>query len=100
MPNKEELLKLVVYFIAAVVASLIKFLKNKRKSFSTFLIEMLMGASFAFFIVPAFVDYYDLSVSFGTGLTWAMTMLSESILSKIESKLNSKIDDTIDNIDK
>jgi hypothetical protein len=100
MINKEEFLKLIFYFAAAATASLIRFLRNEKKSFSVFMVEMLMGASFAFFVVPAIVDYYGWSLYYGTGITWLLTMLSESVLRKIESRINKKIDDVADNIDK
>lgn len=98
--NKEELLKLVFYFSAAATASLIRFLRNeKKKTFSLFAIELLMGVSWAFFVVPAVVEHWGLSLYFGTGLTWMLTMLSESVLRKIESRINKKVDDVADNID-
>lgn len=100
MIPKDDLQKLAMYFVAAATASLIRFLRNEKKSFSVFMIEMLMGASFAFFVVPMVVDYYGWSLYYGTGLTWVLTMLSESVLRKIESRINKKIDDVADNIDK
>ena len=99
MINKEELFKLAIYFAAAVTASLIRFLKNEKKTFSIFMLEMLMGASFAFFVIPMLVDYFSLSLYIGTGLTWLFTMLSESVLRYAESKIKKKIDDVSDTID-
>jgi hypothetical protein len=100
MFSKEELFKLLLYFIAAITASLIRFLRNTgKKTPSLFVVEMLTGASFAFFIVPAVVDHFHLSLYYGTGITWILTMLSESVLRKIESKLNKKVDDVADTID-
>lgn len=97
MVTKEELYKLIVYFAAALTASIIRFMRNnKQKTFTLFLIEMLLGASFAFFIVPGLVEYFHLSLYVGTGLTWILTMFSETVLSKIEVKLNKKMDDVSD----
>lgn len=97
--TRDELLKLVFYFVAALAASLIRFLKKKKKSFSVFVIEMLTGASIAFFVVPAIVDHYSLTLSFGTGLTWVLTMISEHALRYLENKFDKKVDDVVDNID-
>ena len=99
MFSKEEFLKLVVYFIAAITASIIRFIRADKKSFPIFMLEMLLGASFAFFIVPAVVEHFELSLYMGTGITWLMTMFSETILKKLEKKLVKKIDDVTDNID-
>ena len=55
--------------------------------------EMLIGASFAFFIVPAIVEYFELSLCMGTGITWLLTVFSEVVLKKFEVKLKNKIDD-------
>lgn len=99
MFNKEELSKLIIYFVAALTASLIRFLRAKKKTATVFIIEMLLGASIAFFVVPAIVDYFHLSLYIGTGITWFATMLSESLLRRAESKLEKKIDDVTDNVD-
>ena len=99
MFSKEEFLKLVVYFIAAITASIIRFIRTERKNFPIFMGEMLLGASFAFFIVPAVVEYFELSLYMGTGITWLMTMFSETILKKLEEKLVKKIDNVTDTID-
>lgn len=99
MFSKEELFKLIIYFIAALTASLIRFLRAKKKTVAVFIVEMLLGASIAFFVVPAIVDYFHLSLYIGTGITWLATMLSESLLRKVEAKLEKKIDDVTDNVD-
>ena len=99
MFSKEEFLKLVAYFIAAITASIIRFIRTERKNFPIFMGEMLLGASFAFFIVPAVVEYFELSLYMGTGTTWLMTMFSETILKKLEEKLVKKIDNVTDTID-
>ena len=93
MINKEELYKLVFYFVAAVTASLIRFIRIEKKNFPLFMGEMLLGASFAFFVVPAIVEYFELSLYMGTGITWLLTMFSEVVLKKLEGKLKNKIDD-------
>lgn len=99
MFSKEEFLKLVVYFTAAITASIIRFIRADKKSFPIFMLEILLGASFAFFIVPALVEYFHLSLYMGTGLTWLLTMFSETVLNKFKTKLSKKIDDVTDNID-
>lgn len=99
MFSKEEFLKLIVYFIAAVTASIIRFIRADKKSFPIFMLEILLGASFAFFIVPGLVEYFHLSLYMGTGLTWILTMFSETVLNKFKSKLVKKIDDVTDTID-
>ena len=99
MFSKEEFLKLVVYFTAAITASIIRFIRTDKKNFPIFMVEMLLGASFAFFIVPAVVEYFELSLYMGTGITWLMTMFSETILKKLEEKLVKKIDNVTDTID-
>ena len=99
MFSKEELYKLIIYFVAAATATIIRFIRTERKNFPIFMGEMLLGASFAFFIVPAVVEHFELSLYMGTGITWLMTMFSETILKKLEEKLVKKIDDVTDTID-
>ena len=99
MISKQELIKLGIYFIAAITATMIKFIKTEKKSFSVFMVEMLIGASFAFFIIPAAVDYFHLSLYVGTAITWLMTMFSQTVLKKFEDKLSKKIDDVTDTTD-
>lgn len=96
MFSKEELFKLIFYFIAASVASVIRFIRTDKKSFPIFMGELLLGASFAFFIVPAMVEHFHLSLYMGTGLTWLLTMFSETVLKIFEKKLIKKIDDVTD----
>lgn len=98
MINKEELYKLIFYFGAATTASIIRYIRQEKKSFPIFMMEMLFGASFAFFLVPAIVEYMHLSLYMGTGLTWLLTMFSETVLKKVESKIVKKIDDVTDTI--
>ena len=93
MINKEELFKLIFYFAAAITASVIRFLRTDKKNFLIFMGEMLLGASFAFFIVPAAVEYFHLSLYVGTGLTWLLTMFSETVLNRFKKNLVKKIDD-------
>ena len=98
--NREELYKLAFYFSAATAASLIRFLRStKKKTFSLFMVEMLIGASIAFFIVPALVEHFEFSLSMGTGITWISTLFSESVLRKIEQRFLKKVDDVADTID-
>ena len=99
MISKEELYKLIIYFVAAATATIIRFIRTERKNFPIFMGEMLLGASLAFFIVPAVVEYFKLSLYMGTGITWLMTMFSETILKKLEEKLVKKIDNVTDTID-
>lgn len=99
MFSKEELYKLIIYFTAAATATIIRFIRTERKNFPIFMGEMLLGASLAFFIVPAVVEYFELSLYMGTGITWLMTMFSETILKKLEEKLVKKIDNVTDTID-
>ena len=96
--KQEELYKLLFYFLAATTASIIRYIRQEKKSFPIFMVEMLLGASFAFFIVPAIVEHWQLSLYMGTGITWIMTMFSETVLKKLESKLIKKIDDVTDTV--
>lgn len=93
MISKEELYKLIFYFIGAITASIIRFIRAEKKTFPIFMLEMLLGASFAFFVVPAIVEYFHLSLYMGTGLTWLLTMFSETALSRFKKNLTKKIDD-------
>ena len=99
MINKEELYKLVFYFVAAITASVIRFIRTDKKNFPIFMGEMLLGASFAFFIVPAVVEHFQLSLYMGTGITWLLTMFSETVLNRFKKNLVKKIDDVTDTID-
>lgn len=99
MINKEELYKLVFYFVAAITASVIRFIRADKKNFPIFMGEMLLGASFAFFIVPAVVEHFQLSLYMGTGITWLLTMFSETVLNRFKNNLVKKIDDVTDTID-
>lgn len=99
MINKEELYKLVFYFVAAITASVIRFIRTDKKNFPIFMGEMLLGASFAFFIVPAVVEHFQLSLYMGTGLTWLLTMFSETVLNRFKKNLVKKIDDVTDTVD-
>lgn len=99
MISKEELYKLIFYFVAAITASVIRFIRAEKKNFPVFMAEMLLGASFAFFIVPALVEYFHLSLYMGTGLTWILTMFSETVLNRVKDKLTKKIDDVTDTTD-
>ena len=99
MITKEELYKLMFYFVAATTASIIRYIRQEKKSFLIFMMEMLLGASFAFFIVPGIVEHWKLSLYMGTGITWILTMFSEAVLKKLENKLIKKIDDVTDTID-
>ena len=99
MISKDELIKIGVYFAAAITATVIKFLREEKKSFSFFMAEMLIGASFAFFIIPAAVEHFKLSFYVGTAITWLVTMFSQPVLKKLESKLTKKIEDDVPNID-
>lgn len=99
MISKEELYKLIFYFVAAITASIIRFIRAEKKNFPIFMLEMLLGASFAFFIVPAIVEYFHLSLYMGTGLTWLLTMFSETVLSRFKRNLTKKIDDVTDTTD-
>lgn len=99
MISKEELYKLVFYFIAAITASVIRFIRTDKKNFPIFMGEMLLGASFAFFIVPAVVEHFQLSLYMGTGLTWLLTMFSETVLNRFKKNLIKKIDDVTDTPD-
>ena len=99
MINKEELYKLVFYFVAAITASVIRFIRTGKKNFPIFMGEMLLGASFAFFIVPAVVEHFQLSLYMGTGLTWLLTMFSETVLNRFKKNLVKKIDDVTDTVD-
>lgn len=94
--KKEELLKLLFYFVAATTASMIRYIRQEKKSFPVFMLEMLLGASFAFFIVPAVVEHWQLSLYMGTGLTWLLTMFSETVLNKFKKGIVKKIDDVTD----
>ncbi len=98
MLTKEEAYKLSFYFIAATTASIIRYIRQEKKSFPVYMVEMLLGASFAFFVVPAIVEYWELSLYMGTGITWILTMFSETILKKVENKLVKKIDDVSNTI--
>lgn len=93
MIPKEELYKLIFYFVAAITASVIRFIRTDKKNFPIFMGEMLLGASFAFFIVPAIVEHFQLSLYMGTGLTWLLTMFSETVLNRFKKNLIKKIDD-------
>lgn len=93
MITKEELYKLIFYFVAAITASVIRFIRTDKKNFPIFMGEMLLGASFAFFIVPAIVEHFQLSLYMGTGLTWLLTMFSETVLNRFKKNLIKKIDD-------
>jgi len=99
MISKEELYKLIFYFIAAITASAIRFVRAEKRNFPIFMGEMLLGASFAFFIVPAAVEYFHLSLYMGTGLTWLLTMFSETVLNRFKKNLTKKIDDVTDTDD-
>lgn len=99
MITKEELYKLIVYFVAALTATIIRFIRSEKKSFPIFMVEMLLGASFAFFIIPAIVENFHLSLYIGTALTWLATMFSETVLKVVEKKLIKKMDDVTDTID-
>lgn len=99
MISKEELYKLIFYFVAAITASVIRFIRAEKKNFPVFMAEMLLGASFAFFIVPAIVEHFQLSLYMGTGLTWLLTMFSETVLSRFKKNLIKKIDDVTDTDD-
>ena len=99
MIDKEELYKLVFYFVAAITASVIRFIRADKKNFPIFMGEMLLGASFAFFIVPAVVEHFQLSLYMGTGITWLLTMFSETVLNRFKKNLVKKIDDVTDTID-
>lgn len=98
MISKEDLYKLIIYFIAALTATVIRFIRSEKKSFPIFMVEMLVGASFAFFLIPVLVEHFHLSLYWGTALTWLSTMFSESVLKRIEKKLIKKIDDVTDTI--
>ncbi len=93
MITKEELYKLIFYFVAAITASVIRFIRTDKKNFPIFMGEMLLGASFAFFIVPAIVEHFQLSLYMGTGLTWLLTMFSETVLNRFKKNLIKKRDD-------
>lgn len=99
MISKEELYKLIFYFVAAITASVIRFIRAEKRNFPIFMGEMLLGASFAFFIVPAAVEYFHLSLYMGTGLTWLLTMFSETVLNRFKKNLVKKIDDVTDTND-
>lgn len=99
MINKEELYKLIFYFVAAITASVIRFIRTDKKNFPIFMGEMLLGASFAFFIVPAIVEHFQLSLYMGTGLTWLLTMFSETVLNRFKKNLIKKVDDVTDTND-
>ena len=87
------------YFVAAITASVIRFIRADKKNFPIFMGEMLLGASFAFFIVPAVVEHFQLSLYMGTGITWLLTMFSETVLNRFKKNLVKKIDDVTDTID-
>lgn len=89
-----ELYKLGFYFSAALLASIIKFLQSKERSWKNLSLELLLGASFAFFLIPAVVEHFSLSVYIGTGLTWLSTIFSKELLLIAKDKLINKIKDT------
>ncbi len=99
MFSKEDLFKLGFYFVAATTASTIRYIRQEKKSFAVFMVEMLLGASFAFFVVPAIVEHWELSLYMGTGITWMLTMFSETVLKKLEQRIIKKIDNVTDTLD-
>ena len=86
MIDKEELYKLVFYFVAAITASVIRFIRADKKNFPIFM-------------VPAVVEHFQLSLYMGTGITWLLTMFSETVLNRFKKNLVKKIDDVTDTID-
>lgn len=94
-----ELYKISFYLSSAIVATIIKFIKSKERSYKMLVAEILTGASFAFFLVPMIVEHWDLTLSAGTGLTWILTIFSKEVLDRVKSKLIKKIDDTEPNND-
>lgn len=96
--SKDEMIELSAYLMAAIIASTIKFLKKNKRDYRIFTIEVLTGASIAFFLIPALVRHYELSIYIGCGLTWLTTTFSETLFKKIEAKLLKKVDDVSDSI--
>ena len=83
----EELKKYIVLFLAGVFPAMIRFLNLEKRNMRYFLIEVMTGISFAFFIAPAVIEYYNLSLKLGCGVTFILAYFSEQVLRIFKKKL-------------
>lgn len=87
MLTPEEIMKLIMYGVAGTIAATIRFMRKSKRTINMFIIEFLLGLSFAFFIVPALAEYFSWSMYMATGITWVLTMFSETVLDIIQDKI-------------
>lgn len=91
MKENHDLLNYLWMFLSGLFPATIRFLRNKVKSPSLFITEILIGVSFAFFIVPALAEHFEWSFKFSLGVTWLFTFFSNEVFKLIWEIAKSKI---------
>jgi hypothetical protein len=84
--------------VAAIFTTAFKLLRGDDHSSKNIALKLMIALIIAIFFVPAIMEWFDLSVRIGLGLTALLTMISEQVVDIIEKNIPQKLKDKIDNV--
>lgn len=84
--------------LAGIFTTGFKLLKGNDRSARNIALKVMIALIIALFFIPAIMEWFDISIRIGLGITALFTMISEQVVDIIEKKIPQKLNDKIDNL--
>ena len=84
--------------LAGIFTTGFKLLKGNDHSARNIALKVMIALIIALFFIPAIMEWFDLSIKIGLGLTALFTMISEQVVDIIEKKVPQKLNDKINRL--
>jgi hypothetical protein len=89
----DKFFEYLITFAAGFIALSIKYLQGKLQSVKAIFAEILIIVTVVFFILPAVIEYFELSPKIGYLMSWVLSYFNDPLLKKLGVKMEKKIED-------
>ena len=96
--GKMEFKQYIIMAVGGIVTTAFKLLRGQDYTTKNIAMKILIGLIISVMIIPAVMEYFNLSVKIGLALTCFSTMCSEALIDIVEKKLPKKLEDKIDSL--